>query len=65
MDTSNFFAGLIGTMPNYLVDVNTLLCVRWPSSISVFPNGSVEVPPRKGNYMTFGLYISAFAALLA
>ncbi len=25
---SNLFAGLIGTVPNYLVYVNTLLCVR-------------------------------------
>jgi sulfate permease, SulP family len=26
---SNFLAGLAGTAPNYLVYVNTLLCVRW------------------------------------
>ena len=27
---SNLFAGLAGTVPNYLVYVNTLLCVRYP-----------------------------------
>jgi MFS superfamily sulfate permease-like transporter len=29
---SNFLAGLFGTVPNYLVYVNTLLCVTYPSS---------------------------------
>ena len=32
---SNLFAGLIGTVPNYLVYVNTLLCVRYPNFLAI------------------------------
>ena len=41
---SNFFAGLLGTVPNYLVYVNTLLCVSCPYSINDFP-----IEPAKGS----------------
>jgi MFS superfamily sulfate permease-like transporter len=37
---SNFLAGLFGTVPNYLVYVNTLLWVPYPSSVNDFTDES-------------------------
>jgi len=56
---SNLLAGLVGTVPNYLVYVNTLLCVRYPHYfVDYLSHKFFKVLSRRGNHATVGLHVS-------